>query len=231
MTPHRLQCLSEPGHDRLGRARLTCEKFLQVLALQVLDDREVGRTVSAVAVDETDRRDADAERVQPRVCGLEQADPETGGERVGEVVVALGRRPVGSRRRPTGRRSLWSRRPSPGGTRPSCSHPRPAQPPPTVARHPARPSPHPPTASASLLWVPRPQPPLRHSHNNPRNLRDPRRGGDWFVRVGLRTSSVCASRPRRPGRSRTPWPGTPRTPSRRPSGKRPRSRGRCPRRR
>lgn len=49
--------------------------------------------MGAVAVDETDRGDADTERVEPRVRGLEQVEPETGCERVGEVVVALGRRP------------------------------------------------------------------------------------------------------------------------------------------
>lgn len=50
--------------------------------------------VSPVAVEETDRRNADAEPVQPRVCGLEQIEPEAGRERVGEVVVVFGRRPV-----------------------------------------------------------------------------------------------------------------------------------------
>lgn len=44
---------------------------------------------------EADRRTADTEHVQPRMRGAEQVEPETGRERVGEVVAALGRRPVG----------------------------------------------------------------------------------------------------------------------------------------
>jgi hypothetical protein len=34
--------------------------------------------VGAVTIDETDRRDANAESVQPRVCSLEQIEPEAG---------------------------------------------------------------------------------------------------------------------------------------------------------
>lgn len=92
--PHRLQELREPGHDRSGPAPVAREQLLQTLAWKVLDDRKVGRTVGAVTIDETDRRDADAEGVQPRVCGLEDIEPEAGRERVGEVVVALGGGPV-----------------------------------------------------------------------------------------------------------------------------------------
>jgi hypothetical protein len=76
--------------------------------------------VGAVAVDQAYRRDADTERDQSRVRGLEQVEADTARELIGEVVVALGLRPVvlpvvpqiGDR----GRRVV--RRPSSGGTRP-----------------------------------------------------------------------------------------------------------------
>ncbi len=94
MASHGLQRLCEPGHHRSSSAWIPREQLLQALTRKVLDDRKVGRAMSTVAIDETDCWNANAERVQPRVRGLEQIEPETGRERVGEVVVPLGRWPV-----------------------------------------------------------------------------------------------------------------------------------------
>ncbi|MFC7585291.1 hypothetical protein ACFQYP_17340 [Nonomuraea antimicrobica] len=78
MAPHRPQRFREPGHDRSSRAPVAYEQLLEVLPAKVLNDRKVRRAVGAVTVDETDRRDADAKRVQSRVRGLEQTEPEAG---------------------------------------------------------------------------------------------------------------------------------------------------------
>ena len=94
VAPHHCQRLGEARHRRLRGPRVAGEQVHQVPAGKVLDDGEVGRVVGAVTVDQVDRGDPEAEGVQPRVRGLEQVEPDAGRERVGEVAVAAGGRPV-----------------------------------------------------------------------------------------------------------------------------------------
>jgi hypothetical protein len=83
--PHGRQPFAQPGQHRRGCNRVALVQGKQVFAGEVLDDRDIGWVVGAIAVQKIDLRNPEAQGREPALRGLEQV----GAVRVGELVSAV----------------------------------------------------------------------------------------------------------------------------------------------